>query len=51
MKLYKKIICIVFVILVGTALFATEIGDKVYMEVEIDGDKVGKLVTFCYLGI
>ena len=44
MKLYKKIICIVFIILAGTALFATEIGDKVYMEIEIDGDKVGKWV-------
>ena len=42
---FKKIICIVFIILAGTALFATEIGDKVYMEVEIDGDKVGKWVT------
>lgn len=49
MKLYKKIICIVFIILAGTALFATEIGDKVYMEVEIDGDKVGKWVTFCII--
>ena len=47
MKLYKQIICIVFIFLVGTAVFATEIGDKVYMEVEIDGDKVGKWVTFC----
>lgn len=44
---FKKIICIVFIILAGTALFATEIGDKVYMELEIDGDKVGKWVTFC----
>ena len=43
---FKKIICTVFIILVGTALFATEIGDKVYMEVEIDGDKVGKWVIF-----
>ena len=47
MKLYKQIICTVFIILVNTAVFATEIGDKVYMEVEIDGDKVGKWVTFC----
>ena len=47
MKLYKQIICTVFIILVSTALFATEIGDKVYMELEIDGDKVGKWVTFC----
>ena len=47
MKLYKQIICIVFIFLVGTAVFATETGDKVYMEVEIDGDKVGKWVTFC----
>jgi len=44
---FEKIICIVFIFLVGTALFATEFGDKVYMEVEIDGDKVGKWVTFC----
>jgi len=42
---FKKIICTVFIILVSTALFATEIGDKVYMELEIDGDKVGKWVT------
>lgn len=46
---FKKIICTVFIILAGTALFATEIGDKVYMEVEIDGDKVGKWVTFCVI--
>ena len=49
MKLYKKIICTVFIILVSTALSATEIGDKVYMEIEIDGDKVGKWVTFCVI--
>ena len=46
---FKKIICIVFIFLVGTAVFATEIGDKVYMEVEIDGDKVGKWVAFCII--
>lgn len=46
MKLYKQIICTVFIILAGTAVFASEVGDKVYMEVEIDGDKVGKWVTF-----
>ena len=46
---FKKIICIVFIILAGTAVFATEIGDRVYMEVEIDGDKVGKWVAFCII--
>lgn len=49
MKLYKKIICTVFIILAGTAVFASEVGDKVYMEVEIDGDKVGKWVVFCII--
>ena len=46
---FKKIICTVFIILVSTAVFATEIGDKVYMELEIDGDKVGKWVAFCII--
>ena len=46
---FKKIICIVFIILAGTAVFASEVGDKVYMEVEIDGDKVGKWVAFCII--
>lgn len=45
MQLYKKTICVIFLILIGTALFAVEVGDKVYMEVEIDGEKVGKWVT------
>ena len=41
----KKLICAVSVILVCSVLCATEIGEKVYMEIKIDGDNVGKWVT------
>ena len=53
MKLYTKMIVAVFLILTGSTLFAggPELlylpKDKVYMEIEIDGDMVGKWVSIC----
>lgn len=46
MKLYKKIICTLFAVLIGATLFALEVGDEAYIEVEINGEEINRWGVF-----